>query len=87
MRIWARQFKDTRMLCDYQVTDNSDETRTHKIFNAIEKISKEMDLPNPVWLNTNIKEFKKTSKVRFRRDSYIEEVPFDYLEIQVIEED
>lgn len=87
MRIWARQFKETHMLCDYLVEDNSAETRTHKIFNAIDKICKEMDLPQPIWLDKNIKEFKSIAKVRFGRDSFIEEVPFDYLEIQVIEED
>ena len=87
MRIWARQFKDTRMLCDELVVDNSSETRTHKVFNAIEKISKNMDLPQPIWLERNIKSFKRNSVVRFEKDSFIEEVPFDYLEIRVIEED
>ncbi|MBR1860704.1 MAG: hypothetical protein IJ796_02425 [Lachnospiraceae bacterium] len=87
MRIWARQFKDTRMLCDELVVDNSTETRTHKVFNAIEKISKNMDLPQPIWLERNIKSFKQNSVVRFEKDSFIEEVPFDYLEIRVIEED
>ena len=75
------------MLCDYLVEDYSDETRTHKVFNAIEKICREMDLPQPIWLEQNIKEFKRISRVRFKQDSFIEEVPFDYLEIQVIEED
>ena len=87
MRIWARQFKDTRMLCDELVVDNSAETRTHKVFSAIEKISKNMDLPQPIWLERNIKSFKRNSVVRFEKDSFIEEVPFDYLEIRVIEED
>ena len=32
-------------------------------------------------------EFKRHSKTRFYQDSFIEEIPFDYLELQVIEED
>ncbi len=32
-------------------------------------------------------EFKRHKKARFRQDNFIEEIPFDYLEIQVIEED
>ena len=28
-----------------------------------------------------------TSKARFRQDSFIEEIEFDYLELQIIEED
>ena len=87
MRIWARQFKNTHMLCDLVIEDYSNETRTHKVFHAITKICEKMDLAEPVWLDQNIKDFKRNSKVRFKQDSFIEEVPFDFLEIQVIEED
>ena len=68
------------------VADSSDDTRTHKVLRALEKICAEMDLMQPIWLNQNIKEFQRTAKTRFRADSFVESVPFDYLEIQVIEE-
>lgn len=87
MRIWARQFKDTHMLKDYLVVDESNETRTHKVFKALEKVCQEMDLAQPVWLDRNVKDFKRAGKVRFFKDSFIEEIPFDYLEFQIIEED
>ena len=32
-------------------------------------------------------DFKRFSKVRFRQDNFFEAIDFDYLEIQVIEED
>ena len=75
------------MLCDELIIDESPDSRTHKIFHAIEEICKKMDLAQPVWLERNIKEFKRNSVVRFERDSFMEEIPFDYLEIRVIEED
>lgn len=87
MRIWARQFKDTHMLRDSLIVDNSNETRTHKVFNALERVCQEMDLAQPVWLDRNVKDFKRSGKVRFFKDSFIEEIPFDYLEFQIIEED
>ena len=34
-----------------------------------------------------IKEFQRVAKTRFRQDSFLETIPFDYLEFQVIEED
>ena len=37
-RLWAKEFKDNRMLRDMVICDDSDETRTHKIFNALEEI-------------------------------------------------
>lgn len=85
-RLWAREFKDNKMLKDMVVCDDSNETRTHKVFNAIDKICLEFDLSHPVWLDNNVSDFKRHSKVRFRQDSFIEEIDFDYLELNVIEE-
>ena len=38
------------------------------------------------WLDANISEFKRISRTRCRKDSFIEEIDFDFLEIHVIEE-
>ncbi len=86
-RLWARTFKDTHMLQDTCITDSSIDTRTHKIFHALEKICQEFDLGSPIWLDKTITEFKRHDKVRFTQDNFIETIDFDYLEIQVIEED
>jgi hypothetical protein len=86
-RLWGRIFKENHMLKDLVVCDDSHETRTHKIFNAIEKICYEFDLGKPIWLDSNIKEFKRHNKTRFTKDSFIEDIDFDYLEIQIIEDD
>ena len=75
------------MLKDSLIIDNSTDTRTHKVFKALETACQEMDLAQPIWLEKNIRDFKHSSKVRFFSDSFIEEIPFDYLEFQVIEED
>lgn len=75
------------MLRDLTIEDYSNETRTHKIFNSLDKACREFDLANPIWLDSNIADFKRTSKVRFRNDSFIETIEFDYLELEVIEED
>ena len=45
------------------------------------------DLGKPIWLDSNITDFKRHSKTKFRQDNWIEEIEFDFLEIQVIEED
>lgn len=86
-RMWAREFKNNRMLKDTVIVDDTDDTRTHKVFNAIDKICAEFDLSRPIWLDSNVDEFKKCAKARFRSDSFIDDIDFDYLEVQVIEED
>ncbi|MCD8232723.1 MAG: hypothetical protein LUD14_13150 [Clostridiales bacterium] len=87
MRIWAKEWKNNHMLRDMTVCNDSDDTRTHKVFHALDEICYAFDLGKPIWLDANIEEFKRHAKTRFHQDSFIENIPFDYLEIQVIEED
>ncbi len=87
VRIWFRQFKENHMLCDTTISDYANDTRTHKVVGALEKACHEMDLSVPVWLDVNISDFKRNGKCRFSQDSFMEPVEFDYLEMQVIEED
>ena len=87
-RLWGKIFKDTHLLKDI-VISNDDDTlnRTKKIFNAIDDICYKFDLSKPIWLDSNINEFKAHNKTRFSQDNFIEALDFDYLEIHVIEED
>ena len=71
------------------VYENSDLSlnRTRKIFDGLEAICREFDLSVPIWLDQNIADFKRVARTRFTKDSFIGESGFDYLEIQIIEED
>lgn len=86
MRIWGKIWKENHLLKDTVITDDSDDTRTHKIFRALDELCLVFDLGKPIWLDATIREFQRHSKARFYQDSFIEEIDFDYLEIQVIEE-
>ena len=87
MRIWFKMMKNNHLLRDTTVTDDTADTRTHKIFRAIDEVCYEFDRGKPIWLDANIEEFKRHAKTRFMQDSFIEAVEFDYLEMHVIEED
>ena len=82
-RLWGHN----RLLKNTVIADDSEDTRTHKVFHALEEICYQFDLENPIWLDSNIADFKRHARTRFSRDSFIEQIDFDYLEIQVIEED
>ena len=86
-RLWGKMWKDNHMLKDIVIDDDSEDTRTHKIFRALQEICYDFDLENPIWLDSNVADFKRHARTRFRQDSFIEHIEFDYLEIQVIEED
>ena len=63
-RVWGRTFKSNKMLQSTTIELDIDDTRTHKIFKALEMICDEFDLSNPIWLESNIKEFK-IARTRF----------------------
>lgn len=86
-RLWGKIFKDNRLLSDHVVEDTTSDTRTHKIFHAIDELCIKFDISHPIWLESNIKDFKRHNKVRFTSDNFIDSYSFDYLEIQIIEED
>ena len=85
-RLWGKEFKDNKMLIDTVIEDTSDDTRTHKIFHALDEICYEFDLSKPIWLDANVKEFQRLAKTRFTQDNFVDSIDFDYLEIHVIEE-
>lgn len=86
-RMWAKIFRNNRMIKD-TVISNSDYSlsRTSMVFQAIDELCYEFDLGKPIWLDSNVADFKRHDKTRFNKDNFIESIDFDFLEIQVIEE-
>lgn len=86
-RMWGKIFKDNKLVRDTVICIDRDDTRTHKVFQALEEICMEFDLSNPIWLDPTIADFKKHAKARFYSDNFVDSIDFDYLEIHIIEED
>lgn len=87
-RVWGKIISENRLVRDYVACiDDPALTRTKKVFAALDEICHAFDLPAPVWLDSNIRDFKLYAKTRFGKDSFVEAVPFDFLEFHVIEED
>ena len=87
MRIWFKVWKDNHLLQDTTIEDVTDDTRTHKIFRALDECCYQFNLSRPIWLDATVRDFKRHSRARFNQDAFVEDIDFDYLEIHVIEED
>lgn len=86
-RLWGKIWKQNHLVRDTVICDDSEDTRTHKIFRGLQEICYQFDLENPIWLDSTVTDFQRHARTRFTQDSFIEQIDFDYLEIQVIEED
>lgn len=85
-RLWGKIWKDNRMIQDTVICDDSNRSRTEKVFSALDEIILQFNLSSPIWLKSTIREFQRFDKVRFHQDHFIDTIDFDYLEIHVIEE-
>lgn len=88
-RLWCKLFDDSNHLIKDTVIENDDFniSRTKKVLEGITAACYHFDLGEPIWLDSNIPEFQRHSKVRFYQDNFIEHIDFHYMEVQVIEED
>ncbi len=88
MKIWCKVISNNHLLKDL-VMENYDlaMSRTAKVYDCLERACYELDLEKPLWLDRNKRDFIRHARTRFDQDSFIEEIPFDYLDFQVIEED
>lgn len=86
-KLWAKEWKDGHLIADTVITDDTSDTRTHKVFHCLTEVCHELDLAEPIWLDKNVKDFQRRARCRFTQDSFVEEIEFDYLEIQILEED
>ena len=86
-RMWGKIIKNTKTVKDtiICISDYS-MSRTSMVFQSLEEICLQFDLEQPIWLDSNIEDFKRRDKTRFNQDNFIESLDFDYLEIQLIEE-
>lgn len=88
MRIWGKLWKNTKMIQDTVIECyDPSMSRTAKVYDSLDQICEQFDLSKPIWLDINKQDFIRSSKCRFTSDSFIESIDFDYLELQVIEED
>ena len=58
-----------------------------KISGPVMRLIVVSQLAPEIWLDSSIRDFQRHARCRFTKDSFIEEIDFDYLEIWVIEED
>lgn len=87
-RMWMKIFKENRLLQDKVISvEDPEMTRTAKIFHAVSEACLCFDLSQPIWLDSNIREFQRHCKTRFTQDNFVEEISFDFLEVHIIEED
>ena len=85
-RMWIKLVENGKIRKESTYEHREETNRTAKIFAGIESVCSEWNLAQPIWYEANIRDFKRHARCRFGRDNFVEEIDFDFMEIQVIEE-
>ncbi len=54
---------------------------------ALREACHELDLPEPIWLDKNEREWAEFGMTRFQQDAFFETIAFDRMEIEYIDPD
>jgi hypothetical protein len=87
-RVWGKVIKKSDIKESY-VSKNDDPSvdEAEKLKLAVADICNEFDLQIPIWLQDHQLDILKYGKTAFKKDHFIEQISFDYLEIDIIEVD
>ena len=80
--LWVRTIRHHRT--DRQATVPCGRKEAH---GALQEACHELDLPEPLWLEKNEREWEEFGMTRFLPDAFFEQVDFERLEIEYIDPD
>ena len=81
-RLWAKIIKRHRI--ERQATAPC---AWEGVEDALTELCREFDIPRPIWLNKHYREFEDFRRTQFLPEHFMEEVPFQRLEIEYLDDD
>ena len=87
MKLEGRLFVANRMTEIREVTtEDTDPSYSKRLEKALIELCRQMDIPVPMWMKKNTKEFAAFGQTIFFREQYTEQGRFDRFQIRVRED-
>ena len=87
LKLEGRLFVANRMTEIREVTtEDTDPSYSKRLEKALVELCRQMDIPVPMWMKKNTKEFAAFGQTIFFREQYTEQVRFDRFQIRVRED-
>ena len=81
-RLWARIIRKHRI-----ERQGTYDCRYEDVEEALTELCHEFDIPRPIWLDKHRREYEEFRRTRFLPEHFMEEVPFQRLEIEYLDDD
>lgn len=86
LRLWGKLIKRNKIVRHMEAVADNTGSYQEELKKCITEICYTFDIQKPYWLPKNLEEYNKYKRTSFNQDNFIEEIVFDKLEIEVIEE-
>ncbi len=85
-KLWAKMIKNNRIINQLVVSNKDTISNEEKRIKCIDEICKNFDLSIPVWLKKHDMEFSQFKYVTLYSEDFIDDIDFDKLEIELIDD-
>lgn len=85
-KLWAKKIKHNKIISSITVKNDEDISFSEKRDKCIKEICQKFDLSVPLWLEKHRIEFSEFKYVTFYEDDFIDDIDFDKLEIEIIDD-
>ena len=86
IKLWGKIITNNKITNQHVVIIDEDIEYQEELKKCILDICYNFDIQKPYWLKKNLEEYNKIKKTSFTQDNFIEEINYDKLEIEVLEE-
>lgn len=86
MRLWGKLMKNNKIIKDNAVPLIVEDDYQAALKEAMIELCDSFDIAKPYWLNKNLNEYNRLGKTSFNKDNFIEEIEFDKLVIEELED-
>ena len=86
-KLWGKIVKKNNLVQSHVLEMFQEDLSVEEMISkGIEDLCNHFDIANPMWMSDNTLEMDQINKTRFRAQHFIEEIEFDYFEIEYIVE-
>jgi hypothetical protein len=85
-KLWAKKIKNNRIVASVTARNKEDIPVQQKRDRCFKEICKKLDISVPLWLSKHEQEFGQFKYVVFYAEDFIDDIDFDKLEIELIDD-
>jgi len=85
-KLWARKIKTNKIINSFVVKNKEEISLDEKKDKCLKEICLKLDISVPIWLKKHELEFSQFKYVIFTAQDFIDEIDFDKLEIELLDD-